>query len=122
MSFIRGTNRFQVSLQQVIRSWYSTSGLPNHGVIAAKQPFKVELEMNKPYTWCACGYSRKQPFCDGTHNSVQTKMSPIKFNVEMTGYTLLCGCKQTANSPYCDGTHKKNWVQQASLSTCPSRS
>lgn len=29
-------------------------------VIVAKEPFKVNLQLNKTYFWCACGHSKKQ--------------------------------------------------------------
>jgi CDGSH-type Zn-finger protein len=38
--------------------------------IAVKQPIQVELEVGKSYYWCSCGHSKKQPFCDGSHNAV----------------------------------------------------
>jgi len=38
-------------------------------VIAGKTPIKTELEAGKKYYWCACGLSKKQPFCDGSHKS-----------------------------------------------------
>ena len=28
--------------------------------VAAKEPFVVELEASKRYSWCACGRSKKQ--------------------------------------------------------------
>ena len=31
-----------------------------------KSPYVVELEPGT-YWWCACGRSKKQPFCDGSH-------------------------------------------------------
>ena len=36
-------------------------------VVAAKAPAKVTVEAGKDYWWCACGKSKKQPFCDGSH-------------------------------------------------------
>ena len=30
-------------------------------------PYQVELEAGKRYAWCACGRSKRQPFCDGSH-------------------------------------------------------
>ena len=36
-------------------------------VIAQKAPFPVEVEEGKTYFWCACGRSKNQPFCDGSH-------------------------------------------------------
>ena len=27
----------------------------------------VFVEVDKRYSWCSCGLSQNQPFCDGTH-------------------------------------------------------
>ena len=35
--------------------------------ISQKGPYKVKVEKDKTYFWCACGLSQKQPFCDGSH-------------------------------------------------------
>jgi len=35
--------------------------------IAQRGPYPVELEAGKSYSWCACGLSANQPFCDGSH-------------------------------------------------------
>ncbi len=72
--------------------------------IAQKSPYPVDLEAGKTYFWCACGQSKSQPFCDGSHKT--TEFTPLKFTAEATKTAYLCGCKQSANRPYCDGTHK----------------
>ena len=36
-------------------------------VRAAETPFAVEVEEGRDYWWCACGLSKNQPFCDGSH-------------------------------------------------------
>jgi CDGSH-type Zn-finger protein len=72
--------------------------------IAAKAPCAVELEMGKEYHWCACGRSKKQPFCDGSHKG--TEFTPLKFTATEAKTAYLCACKQTKNPPYCDGTHR----------------
>lgn len=72
-------------------------------VIAAKSPAMASLEAGKDYYWCACGRSKSQPFCDGSHAG--TGLSPLKFTAEITSNTALCRCKGTTDSPYCDGTH-----------------
>ncbi|HEX9524696.1 MAG TPA: CDGSH iron-sulfur domain-containing protein, partial [Reyranella sp.] len=46
-------------------------------VVAAKAPAKVTLEAGKDYWWCACGQSRNQPFCDGSHKG--GAFTPIKY-------------------------------------------
>lgn len=73
-------------------------------VIAQKQPWSLELEPGG-YWWCACGRSRNQPFCDGSHKG--TDFSPVKFEVVEKTRVWLCGCKHSADRPFCDGTHKK---------------
>lgn len=74
-------------------------------VIADKKPALVELEPGKNYAWCACGRSKGQPFCDGSHKG--TGITPIAFKVDAPRKAALCNCKHSANKPYCDGTHSK---------------
>lgn len=69
-----------------------------------KSPFIVELKKGKKYAWCACGKSKNQPFCDGSHKG--TEFKPIVFEASEDKKYALCGCKQSKNKPYCDGTHK----------------
>lgn len=69
------------------------------------EPYVVEVEKEKTYYWCACGLSKNQPFCDGSHK--ETELEPVSFTADKTGTIYLCGCKHTANQPFCDGSHKK---------------
>jgi CDGSH-type Zn-finger protein len=71
--------------------------------VAQKAPFKVAVEAGKTYFWCACGRSRKQPFCDGSHQG--TGFTPVKFEAGEAKSVFFCGCKHTSKSPLCDGTH-----------------
>ena len=71
--------------------------------IAQRGPYAVELESGKSYSWCACGMSANQPFCDGSHKG--SGMTPVKFEATESGTVYLCGCKHTANQPFCDGSH-----------------
>lgn len=73
-----------------------------------------ESPQTKPYVldespgkraWCACGLSKKQPFCDGSHAG--TEFRPVVVNVEKAGKVAWCGCKQSGNKPYCDGSHSR---------------
>ena len=72
---------------------------------ASDTPFAVELEAGKDYWWCACGLSKKQPFCDGSHKG--GAFTPIKYSAAESKTVYFCGCKASANKPLCDGTHKK---------------
>ncbi|XP_051496452.1 CDGSH iron-sulfur domain-containing protein 3, mitochondrial [Apus apus] len=82
-------------------------------VIAAKEPFPVELKAGKKYAWCSCGHSKNQPFCDGAHKRAAPGLSPLRFTPEEDRTAWLCGCKRTRTPPYCDGTHKEEAVQGA---------
>jgi len=72
-------------------------------VRASDKPYPVEVHAEKTYYWCACGLSKKQPFCDGSHTS--TDFQPVKYMAEKSKTIFFCGCKQTANPPFCDGSH-----------------
>lgn len=67
-------------------------------------PFRVELEAGKTYFWCACGESKNQPFCDGSHKG--SDITPVPFKVEDSKLYGLCGCKKSQKVQFCDGTHK----------------
>ncbi len=72
--------------------------------IAGKAPIAVELEKGKRYSWCTCGLSEKQPFCDGAHRG--TSFTPLKFEATETKTAHLCTCKASSNPGFCDGSHK----------------
>jgi CDGSH iron-sulfur domain-containing protein 3 len=74
-------------------------------VRASDTPFPVNVETGKDYFWCACGQSKNQPFCDGSHKG--SEFNPIKFSATETKQVYFCGCKASGNKPFCDGTHKK---------------
>lgn len=77
----------------------------NQPIIAQKGPFPVEVEAGKDYYWCACGKSRKQPFCDGSHKD--SGMAPVKYSADKSGTVYFCGCKHSQNGALCDGSHSK---------------
>jgi CDGSH-type Zn-finger protein len=73
--------------------------------IPQKAPYAIDVEAGKSYWWCACGKSRKQPFCDGSHKD--TAFTPVEFKAEKSEKVFFCGCKHSAAKPLCDGSHKK---------------
>jgi CDGSH-type Zn-finger protein len=72
--------------------------------IAQKEPLAVIVEAGKDYCWCACGLSKTQPFCDGSHKV--TSFTPVQWTAEKSGRKFFCCCKHTNGQPFCDGTHK----------------
>jgi len=80
-------------------------------VVAGAKPVSVHLRQGEEYHWCACGRSRSQPFCDGSHRG--TEFGPVAFTASEPGPAHLCMCKQTGNAPYCDGTHARLPAQEA---------
>ena len=76
---------------------------------AAKcEPACVQTEAGKTYSWCTCGLSEKQPFCDGRHKHIEgMPYKSLKTTFEEAEEVWLCQCKQTKNPPFCDGSHRK---------------
>ncbi|MFM1987106.1 MAG: hypothetical protein RJA99_63 [Pseudomonadota bacterium] len=66
-------------------------------------PHAVLVEAGKTYTWCACGRSRTQPWCDGSHCG--SGIEPVAWTARGSGRIWLCGCRRTARPPLCDGSH-----------------
>ena len=70
--------------------------------IADKKPAVLDLDPGT-YSWCSCGNSKQQPFCDGSHKG--TGFHSLKFTVDQKKRVALCNCKHTNNKPFCDGSH-----------------
>jgi CDGSH iron-sulfur domain-containing protein 3 len=77
----------------------------NKPVMAQKAPYAANVEAGKSYWWCACGRSKNQPFCDGSHKD--TGMVPVEYKATTTGQVWFCGCKHNGGGVLCDGSHKK---------------
>lgn len=78
--------------------------------VAAKQPFKIEVKAGEKYFWCSCGYSQKQPFCDGAHKAYKNEdgvsiMKSVVYEAKEDKVVAFCGCKHSKNSVLCDGSH-----------------
>lgn len=57
------------------------------------------------YLYCNCGFSKNQPFCDGSHHG--TKIQPTKFTIKKEREYKLCNCKLCKKGPFCDNSHLK---------------
>jgi CDGSH-type Zn-finger protein len=73
-------------------------------VPAQRAPYVLEVTPGQ-YAWCACGRSRNQPFCDGSHKG--TGLAPIVTEIPTARRVSWCGCKHSAARPFCDGSHAK---------------
>jgi CDGSH-type Zn-finger protein len=72
---------------------------------AQKAPYGITVEAGHEYWWCACGRSKSQPFCDGSHKG--TGLSPLQYTASQSQQLWFCGCKHSAAKPLCDGSHKR---------------
>ncbi|XP_072760781.1 uncharacterized protein [Anoplolepis gracilipes] len=101
----------------LLKDTYSANQQIKNGLIYDKKPFRIRLEAGRNYSWCLCGQSKSQPFCDGTHKNIFLKIQlrPIRFSVAETKEYWLCNCKQTSNRPFCDGTHKRPDIQEKKI-------
>ena len=79
--------------------------MSEQSIIAGRMPIEVEVTAGETYWWCACGRSKTQPFCDGSHAG--TGLSPVEHLAARTRRLLLCTCKRTARPPICDNSHLK---------------
>ena len=82
----------------------------SNAIISDNMPKKVTLNKDEKYYFCACGRSKNQPFCDGSHAG--TSFTPKAFSVEKDADSWLCACKHTGNAPFCDGSHKQFSAEQ----------
>ncbi|MCH7929018.1 MAG: CDGSH iron-sulfur domain-containing protein [Proteobacteria bacterium] len=74
-------------------------------IVAQPGPFFVDVEEGRTYTWCACGRSANQPFCDGSHSG--TGIAPVVYTAAQSRRVLFCGCKASMKPPVCDGAHNR---------------
>ncbi len=72
-------------------------------IAAQTAPYDFEVESGRNYLWCACGRSKKQPICDGSHSG--TGITPIIYEAKEAKTVWFCGCKASKKKPLCDGTH-----------------
>jgi CDGSH-type Zn-finger protein len=72
-------------------------------MIGGRAPVVENLQPGT-FFWCACGRSKSQPFCDGSHAG--TEFEPLEFTIDAPRRCALCACKRTHTQPFCDGSHK----------------
>jgi len=73
--------------------------------IGGRAPLPIDVVAGKSYWWCACGRSKSQPFCDGSHKG--SSFTPVEYKAGETTKAFFCACKRSAKKPLCDGSHKR---------------
>ncbi len=56
--------------------------------IGGRKPIPVKVEAGKSYWWCACGRSKTQPFCDGSHKGTPFQPQEWKRHERRGGLVL----------------------------------
>jgi CDGSH-type Zn-finger protein len=74
-------------------------------VVGGKEPIGVKVTKGETYWWCACGRSKNQPFCDGSHEG--SSFSPMEWVAPSSRGVFFCTCKKTQKAPMCDGSHNE---------------
>ncbi len=72
--------------------------------VVQKAPYVMVAEPGM-YSWCSCGLSATQPFCDGAHKG--TGMRSVKVEILEKSTVAWCGCKHSAKGARCDGSHSR---------------
>ena len=73
-------------------------------IVCQKKPIVQQVEPGS-YWWCACGRSKEQPFCDGSHRG--TGLSPKQVDIDAACTVAWCMCKHSGDGARCDGTHNR---------------
>jgi CDGSH-type Zn-finger protein len=73
-------------------------------IIFQKSPIVQKVEPGK-YWWCACGRSKSQPFCDGSHKG--SGLGPNTVEIIEAKTVAWCACKHSKTPPFCDGSHSQ---------------
>jgi len=73
-------------------------------LICQRAPIVQKVEPGE-YWWCACGRSKSQPFCDGSHAG--TGLEPKMVIITEPKTVAWCACKHSKNKPFCDGSHSR---------------
>lgn len=73
-------------------------------VVFQKAPMRIEEEPGVK-AWCACGLTKNQPYCDGSHRG--TGFAPVRVEIAEKKTVAWCACRHSEAKPFCDGAHKK---------------
>ena len=66
------------------------SGVPE---IGGRRPLPINVVAGESYWWCACGRSKTQPFCDGSHKG--SEFRPQEWKATANEEVWFCACKRS---------------------------
>ena len=66
-------------------------------LLRKKRPYQTEVEEGKTYYWCACGLSKKQPYCDGSHKDTSFSTRCLLQQIRQEVCTYVVVSKQVMN-------------------------
>jgi len=72
-------------------------------ICVQKKPYVLDMKPGT-YSFCTCGRSEKDPFCDGKHANTYFKPEIVKIEKDQKFYW--CGCKDSDKGAKCDGAHR----------------
>lgn len=58
------------------------------------------------YKYCACGRTKNNPFCDGSHREA-TNIRPIPVTIKFKHEVKWCDCRKSKKLPFCDHSHRE---------------
>ena len=67
--------------------------IPNENLprLVACEPITIKVQPGKTYSWCTCGLSATQPFCDNAHRNIEgTPYRSIKVVFDKEEEILFC--------------------------------
>jgi len=53
------------------------------------------------------GSKQKKPYCDDSHEILNTGKSPVEFEASQAKRIAICDRGQSSKLPFCDGAHTK---------------
>ena len=56
--------------------------------IGGRRPLPINVVAGESYWWCACGRSKSQPFCDGSHKGHRIPAAGMEGGGERGGVVL----------------------------------
>ena len=93
-------------------AWLATEGggkatMSEMPEIGGRRPIPIKVEAGKSYWWCACGRSKTQPFCDGSHKG--TAFTPHRMQAERHRGSLVLRLQALGAKSRCATGATRRW-------------